>query len=278
MITTVIPRRVVPISGTWFNARVTLVQLIRELAEKGGDIEIPFHAAVSPVSVWISVLKSGGKLVPFIRIGSMESEAIEMRSMWAAGLHQDYGLDPENRLDDCWVYTPWDVDKDGNEDATTYYCDKCEQQLFKDDSGRRESRSACLDSSGKRICRTCEAVGPIYDHKTEKHMEKCRRLADAIGPECREKLDRDIEHICDGMWFGRSSQNHVYKDGDYSFGWHMTRDGELCMNGGLILHTGRIEPKDTEDGFEFEYYDWSSKERRPATAEEIGTIRWSIHT
>lgn len=278
---TVMPRRVAPLNGSWFNTGICLVQLI-DLLDSGPGVVIDSNAQMSRVPIWVnleptedSALHKAG-----IRIGSIDAPAFYGFGAYQVGLFTDLSFNPElNWKNPQWLYQPWDDDADENEDATAFYCDKCRQTLYIDLDGRRESRSAVPDKDGNIICRNCDAVGPVFDKRAEERIALCRRLADRIGPKCREKLDRDMDLMLGGKWFGQECQCRIYCDGDYSLGFHISRKGKTCIVGGLILHQHPCEIRQTEDGFDFErHYHNGQVYSMRATEEEIGNIHWSIHT
>ncbi len=217
---------------------------------------------------------------PVARIGSMESPEIQLFGHHhAAGLSQDYHLDGLNSTDQ-WHYEPWSFDDNPpGEDSSYYKCDKCNETLYRDERGRRHSRSACL-FDGSLVCRDCEVTGLVYDEEAETQLKRTRRLADYVGGDCRARLDRHIETLGRGFSFCHPAQTRLFREDRFSFAWStviFTPEGrKRGMNGGLIQHgPAPIEEGDT---FRFRTWDYGLKAERDATHQEIRHIEWSIHT
>lgn len=279
------PRRYAPTDGSWFLTSISLGRLVREFSKEGIESDINEVAGASRIPIWVSLVarQDDGILRPLVRIASMDSPCVEpnRESCYAVGLFRDSStLEGTPWGQTAWQYIPLDPTTDKNHDTTAFACDKCKQTLYRDDRGRRWSNSACLSPDGERICRTCEASGPIYHFETEAHIEKMKRLADRIGGECKERFDRDLDRLM--CMLGSKDprcQIQIYRDSPFSLHWQLVYGGERGMNGGLILHSYPVtDIKEYAGEFEFLVYDREKKEDRPATEEEISKMSWGIHT
>src|SRR5262249_9575632 len=154
--------------------------------------------------------------------------------------------------------------------------------LYRDDLGLRHDRSACL-MNGELVCRDCDWQGLVTQSDAVLRLERCRRLADFVGPACRENFERRIGVL--SAWNrgdGRPIQTRLMLDSHrWSFFWSekvlVEGDWKQAMVGGLIQH-GPTPVLGDDGAFAFTTWDYAVKAERPATLDEIQQIEWSIHT
>lgn len=219
---------------------------------------------------------------PVVRIGSITSPEIEaFGHHWSAGLKQCYHLDGLDKVDK-WLYEPLaeDVFPPGD-DVSFYTCDKCNNYLLRDDTGRRSHHCACI-FDGSLVCQDCDVTGLVYDGETEDQLARARKLAGFVGDECLANLERNVASLSRGFSFGRRSQTRLFRSDRFSFNWScvvFTEDGERHsgMHGGLIQH-GPCPIEVNGHRYEFRTWDYAAKAEREATHDEVKSIHWGIHT
>jgi hypothetical protein len=284
------PRKRMPLDGTWVKTDAHLGTILREAARDHDDRTWPEFLASVWVPIWVKLMPHQGLPTPsnpsatyyhpVIKIGDLNAPEIECVSPYTANLVRDGNLDCWDN-DNRWIYRPLDGYPDApGEDVSVYECNQCRQALYRDDIGRRHDRSACLDD-GALVCRDCDVRGLVYAADVEERLERCRRLADHIGPEARRKFESQIEFLGRGVCFGHPCQTRLFLDGQWSFFWRETlftsegkKDG---MVGGLILH-GPQPHLGADGSYEFTSWDYVDQCQRPATAAEVAGMSWGIHT
>jgi hypothetical protein len=288
-----IPRHRMPVDGTWVRTEARLDGIIR--CEAGYDDSLPpesIRDSWVPIWVRMELYKAqetpkhpdGMIYGPVIKLGSLQSPEIPLFGHHcSAGLSRDGDLDGWDATD-SWLYHPlagfYRDEPPPGEDVSQYECDRCQQWLYRDDTGRRHAKSACI-SDGGLVCRDCEVTGMVYAADVEERLAKCRALADFLGEDCRGQFERQIEHLGHATCFGHPAQTRVYLDSHWSFYWichAFTPTGKRqAMNGGLILH-GPCPRLEDDGSYRFTTWDYSLKCEREATTEEVSHLRWGIHT
>ena len=292
-----VTRRRAPLDGTWFRTKARLQSIMRAVSNYDDDISWSRFLEDTTVPIWVRMEKykaaetrehpDGMIYGPVIKVGEFESPEITMFGHHhAAGLYNDYTLDGHDAgtRDDRWIYTVLDGDyaTSPGEEVSLYLCDKCGHGLFRDDFGLRHDRSACLMDGGI-VCRDCDWHGIVTPAETGERLDRCRKLADFVGAECRAGFDNRIawlSHKTRGN--GNPIQTRVWLDHHkWSFFWSESVfvDGEWKsgMCGGLIQH-GPAPTLNDDGSFTFTTWDYGLKAERPATEAEIRGIEWGIHT
>jgi hypothetical protein len=184
-----------------------------------------------------------------------------------------------------WIYRPFgydDPEKTTGEDASFWTCSNCGHRLYRDDAGTRHNYSACIYRM-RRVCRDCDVRGMvIVGPETRQQLDHCMALADFIGGDCKQSLERNLERLSLGRSFGLESQVKLFRDSHrWSFAWNdvvFTPEGKKRgMHGGLIQH-GPHPEIGTDGAYTFTVWDYKASEERPATDKEVEGIYWSIHT
>ena len=254
MALTKVTRHRCPLDGSWFKTTANLNSIMRAECLYDNRMDWPKFTEETRVPVYVRMEKykaqktrqrpDGMMYGPVIRVGTMDSPEVVMHGHHhAAGLTYDYKIDLGDP-DDKWMYFPGKSFSRAHpgEDVSYYRCDKCNENLYRDDKGDRSTWSACLQD-GSLVCRDCEYVGLVADGETKDQMSRCRGLANFLGAEHLAKFERNIECLSRGFSFGRPCQTRLYKEDDFSFGWVnmiFTDTGKKRgMNGGLIKHGPR---------------------------------------
>ena len=274
---------------------------------KSATYPLPLKLEGTWVPIWVKLVPHTGQPTPqnpeaiyyhpIVRIADNTAE-IELWSNYAAGLGQDCSLDGFDNSNK-WHYQPYGYGdyRQGNnppgEDTSQYECDRCGKTLYRDETGRRFDKSACL-YDGAPVCRDCEVNGPVYAQDVEDRLALVRQLCVYIDTTYgwvdrggRGMLINEFERqwdflSCTESW-GKPSQTRIWLDGKWSFFWtdfhetDATKPRERGLVGGLIQHGPH--PIENGDGsFRFRLWDYGTSRERDATAEEIAGIRWSVHT
>jgi hypothetical protein len=290
-------RRRAPLDGTWFRTTARLQAIMRAVSHYEDDMKWPSFVEDTTVPIWVRMEKykametrehpDGMIFGPVIKIGDFSSPEAKMHGHHhAAGLYTDYTLDgyEAGTRDDRWIYTVLDGDyaTSPGEEVSLYICDKCGHGLFRDDFGIRHDRSACL-MDGELACRDCEWHGLVAPAETLDRLERCLELANFVGKDCWRTLFRSLEFLSrKERGNGNPIQTRLMLDSHkWSFFWAervLTDDGwKNGMVGGLIQHGPTPTPQD-DGSFSFVTWDYALKAERPATADEIRHIEWSLHT
>lgn len=298
-------RHRMPTDGSWVRTEAGLDSIVRETQRNMSDADyhsLPVCLEGAWVPIWVKLVPHQGEATPqneagtyyhpIVRVGHAGcTKEIEMWSCYAAGLNQDGTLDGwENH--NLWHYRPLDEHYSftgivpPGEDTSTYECSICEQVLYRDESGRRDNRSATIFDGGL-VCRNCEVNGPVYSQDVENRLALVRRMCAYIG----EKYQTDATAMFERQWdrlkrdttWGKPNQTRIWLDGRWSFYW---RDFPLVevgkprgqvMNGGLIQH-GPTPVANPDGSFSFFTYDYDIHGTRPATDDEIRNLHYSVHT
>ena len=177
-----IPRHRMPVDGTWVRTEARLDGIIR--CEAGDDDSLPpesIRDSWVPIWVRMELYKAqetpkhpdGMIYGPVVKIGSLQSPEITL-----FGHHYSAGLSRDGELDgweatDPWLYHPlagfYRDEPPPGEDVSQYECDRCQQWLYRDDTGRRHAKSACI-SDGGLVCRDCEVTGMVYAADVEQRL------------------------------------------------------------------------------------------------------------
>lgn len=290
-------RRRVPLNGQWFRTKASLQSIMRAASRYDDDCIWPKFVEDTVVPVWVRMEKykametrehpDGMIHGPVVKVGMLDSPELALHgNHHAAGLYADYTLDSIDAgvTGERWIYTVLDGDyaTSPGEEVSLYLCDKCGYGLFRDDFGLRHDRSACL-MDGSLVCRDCEWHGVVTPAETVERLNRCRNLADFVGPECRRTFDRGIEFLSHKeRGNGMPIQTRVMLDSHrWSFFWAermLTDEGwKNGMVGGLIQH-GPTPNLNDDGSFTFTKWDYGLKAERPATADEIKHVEWGLHT
>jgi hypothetical protein len=295
-------RHRMPTDGTWVRTETGLDSIVRETQRHVADAEVcrlPVKLENVWVPVWVKLVTHKGQATPqnpeaiyyhpIVRVGHIANkEEIEIQSCYSAGLSQDCTLDG---IDNCnmWHYRPYDdyymanapVVPPGEDE-----CSICEQVLYRDESGRRDNRSATI-YDGSLVCRTCEVNGAVYAQDVEDRLIQVRKVCDYIGKTYHVETVANFERRWDRMnhpiaW-EKPNQTHIWLDGEWSFYWQdfaLVEPGQKRkpgMNGGLIMH-GPTPVSQSDGTYKFTTYDYDKRVQRPATPEEISGLTWGCHT
>jgi hypothetical protein len=287
-------RRRAPLDGSWFRTKARLQSIMRAAARYDDELSWPGFVEDTIVPVWVRMERyhaqetrqhpDGMIFGPVIKVGVFDSPEIPMFGHHhAAGLYSDHALDglEAGVWGDRWIYSVLDGDHEsGGEDVSLYLCETCGHGTYRDDLGLRHDRSACLMDAAL-VCRDCDWRGLVTPLDTVVRLERCRKLADFVGG--RESFERRIEFLsAKTRGDGRPTQTRLMLDSHrWSFFWSekvlVEGDWKPAMVGGLIQH-GPTPVLGDDGAFTFSCWDYGLKAERPATADEIRHIEWSIHT
>jgi hypothetical protein len=285
-----VKRSRVPLDGRWFRTTAGLQSIMRAAARYDDEMNWPGFVENTRVPIWVRMVPHQGQPTPtnpeaiyhhpIVKVGEFQgSTEVELDSGYSAGLTRDSNLDGWDN-DHKWIYRVFEGDAPLGEDASIYVCDQCNESLYRDDDGVRHSHSACLHD-GSLVCRDCDCLGLIVPGDSVARLARVRKLADFIGPKCRDHFERQLGVLGRTESWGHPSQTRLMLDCKWSFFWseRLKVDGKWKrgMHGGLIQH-GPSPHMDDDGNFTFTAWDYQANQQRPATEAEINNISWSLHT
>lgn len=284
-------RKIAPKDGGSFRTLAHLGSLIRCMGDEYHNIPPPLSRMWVPVLARLDIEHAEDSdtskwKANFCLLDDLDRQWFNGHSPYHVNMSRDSRL--RSKWYDQWIYVPlaegphaYDCPEAApGEDVSIWECSLCGQTLYHERYASSQSRVA-VEAGGEMRCRSCEIPGVQWAPESLEMLEKCRRLADAIGGNARASLEdrfRFLELCCkDGnknVW--------ISNDGDYAFYfvlYRMHADGPRTfeMNGGVIFHGPK--PTVLSDGtFSFATYDYARKAYRPATPEEVACSYWGMYT